>query len=131
MRINAIFSTLFCLSLTAVALNGCASGPTKKSPRGAFETTIKAGDIRLFSYSQPLFRERARPITSANSREDGTSKPREDSESQLRRTVRDLEQDPRLAEYCPAGYTLIEQYAVLNDVVIRGECRYQQEQSKQ
>lgn len=125
MRICAISSTLFYLTITAVLLNGCASGPAKKTPKGTFETTIKAGDIRLFTYSQPLFRERARPITSANSREDGTSKPREDSETQLKRTVNDLKQDSRLAEYCPAGYTFIEQYAVLNDVIIRGECRYQ------
>jgi hypothetical protein len=130
MRIYAIFRALFCLSITAVVLSGCAIGSAKTMPKGVFETTVKAGDIRLFSYSQPLFREKARPITSANSRADGTSKPREDSESQLRRTVHNLEQDPRLAEYCPAGYTLIEQYAVLNDVVIRGECRYQQEQAK-
>ena len=55
----------------------------------------------------------------------------EDSESQLKRTLHDLEQDSRLKEYCPLGYVVIDQYAVLNDVVIRGECRYTEAQAKQ
>jgi hypothetical protein len=130
MRIHAVFCTLICTTMTIASLNGCASRPAKTMPMGKFETTIKAGDIRLFSYSQPLFREKARPITAANQREDGTGKPREDSESQLRRTLHDLEQDPRLKKYCPEGYVLIDKYAVLNDVVIRGECRYSPEQAK-
>ncbi|WP_219043484.1 hypothetical protein [Zhongshania aquimaris] len=131
MRTHAYFNTLFSLILILSTLNGCASGPTQKKPIGKFETTIKASDIRLFSYSQPLFREKARPITANNRREDGTSKPMEDSESQLKRTLHDLEQDSRLKEYCPLGYVIIDQYAVLNDVVIRGECRYTEAQAKQ
>jgi len=127
MRTHAIFCTFFSLVIAFTA--SCASQPSPRKPIGKFETSIKAGDIRLFSYSQPLFREKARPITARNRQEDGTGKPREDSESQLKRTLRDLELDPRLKEYCPAGYVVIDQYAVLNDVVIRGECRYGKEQA--
>jgi hypothetical protein len=124
MRINVIFCTFFSAILCLITLSGCASRPAQQAPRGKFEQTIKAGDIRLFSYSQPLFREAPRPITSSNRREDGTGKPREDSESQLKRTLNDLEHDPRLKKYCPVGYLIIDKYAVLNEVVIRGECKY-------
>lgn len=127
MRAHAIFYTL--LGLTFTISSGCATQPDPRHPAGKFETSIKAGDIRLFSYSQPLFRERARPITARNRQEDGTGKPSEDSESQLKRTLRGLALDPRLKAYCPAGYIIIDQYAVLNDVVIRGECRYGKEQA--
>lgn len=124
MRINVNFCPLLSVTLCLAMLNGCASGQAQQEPRGKFEQTIKAGDIRLFSYSQPLFREVPRPITSLNRREEGTGKPKEDAESQLKRTLHDLEQDPRLNTYCPEGYVLIDKYAVLNEVVIRGECRY-------
>ena len=51
-----------------------------------------------------------------------------DPDRQLALTQRYLKRDPRLMEYCPHGYVTLEQYAVLERIVIRGECRYKSQE---
>ncbi len=114
--------------LTLVALiifTGCASTGRSGKEIGLFDTTIKGDDIRLFRYLLPLFREKPRPITQrANGSQTQNIDPKESEEAQLKRADYLLKQDPRLKEYCPKGYTITDKYAVLNEIIIRGECRY-------
>jgi len=111
--------------IVLIMLTGCASGGGKRNEIGLFDTTVKGDDIRLFRYTLPLFREKPKPITQ---RSDGqrsrNAEQRESEETQLKRAEYYLEQDPRVKKYCPKGYTMTDKYAVLNEIIIRGECRY-------
>ncbi|CAA0102509.1 Uncharacterised protein [Zhongshania aliphaticivorans] len=114
-----------------LGLTSCSNNPERPKPAGKFTSSIKTGDIRLFTYSQPLFREKTRAITNRNRRGNGADKPSKDNESLIQQALRDLEQNPKLKEYCPAGYVIMDNYAVLNEVLIRGECRYKLKEDKQ
>ncbi len=125
MRITALAHykkiTLFALIL----ITGCASNGRSGREIGLFDTTIKGDDIRLFRYVLPLFREKPKPITQrANGSQSQNRDPKESEDAQLKRADYFLKQDPRLKEYCPNGYTVIDKYAVLNEIIIRGECKY-------
>jgi hypothetical protein len=111
--------------LLSSIISACASSSGGKG-YGLFDTTVKSGDIRLFRYTLPLFREQPRPITARdqNRVSQGVVSERESIEAQLKRADYYLQRDPRLKKYCPNGYVHIDKYAVLNEIIIRGECMY-------
>jgi hypothetical protein len=88
---------------------------------GILDTTIKGDDIRLFRYTLPLFREKSKPRGGGQNRNNDR---KDNEETQLKRADYLLSQHPKLNEYCPHGYTVSEKYAVLNEIIIRGECKY-------
>ena len=66
---------------------------------------------------------------------DGNSAPQprqQDDRALLKQAHRLLNGDPRLNDYCPNGYMTLDEYALLGELMIRGECRYEprQEASK-
>ncbi len=127
MRITALAHYKKITLIALIILTGCASGGGKRNEIGLFDTTVKGDDIRLFRYTLPLFREKPKPITQrSNGQQSQNIDQRESEEAQLKRAEYYLAQDPRLKEYCPKGYTMIDKYAVLNEIIIRGECRYKE-----
>ena len=125
MRIKALPHYKKISLMALIILTACASNDRSGREIGLFDTTIKGEDIRLFRYILPLFREKPKPI---GMRADGSKTqnvdPKENEEAQLRRAEYFLKQDPRVKDYCPNGYTMIDIYAVLNEIIIRGECKY-------
>ena len=128
-RPDRIFAAQALPTLVAAALVfglvACASSPGA-SDSGRFETDVKDNGIRLFRYIQPLQRDQPRPINSlAAAEENARRRELYDPQNQIELARRLLERDTRLKAFCPDGHVIIEQYAVLSDIVIRGECRYE------
>lgn len=109
-------------------LSACNS-PEPQQIIGEFSTQQRPGGIRLFEFRVPLARPKLRPITSINTAQQQAAVMEQfDPDRQLALTQRYLKRDPRLMEYCPHGYVTLEQYAVLERIVIRGECRYKSQE---
>lgn len=106
-------------------LSACTTGAGPEV--GLLDTTIKGDDIRLFRYTLPLFREKQRPRAGGGQNRNNDRAEGEGEEAQLKRADYFLSEHPRLKEYCPNGYTVIDKYAVLNEIIIRGECKYSAE----
>ena len=121
--------TAFWVLLAALTVTACAS----KSPRGEnavqgrFITETLPGDIRLFRFVISLPDIPVRPITQVNSQGQERQQRRDLEVDRLKHLDRVLDRQPELKTFCPAGYTVVEKYAVLNEVVIRGECKYADE----
>lgn len=115
------------LGFTAV-VSACAGGPPRgeEGVKGQLYTETLAGDIRLFRFVILRPEPPLRPITQRNPQGPGASAPRpQDDQETLERVERSLAKLPELRAFCPNGYTVIEKYAILNELVVRGECKYQ------
>lgn len=122
------FATLRLLMLASlVALTACSGGPRKPPPDGIegklYTDTLK-GDIRLFRFVVTLPERPVRPITQMGQPPQGGSGRRDRRDDQLEDIERQLENQQQLKEFCPNGFTVIERIAVLNELEIRGECKY-------
>lgn len=123
------FPSLACLFalLLALLVAGCASGGDRDGDtvQGRFITDIRPGDIRLFRFVVALPEQPVHAITQLNQ---GSQHRRQRYNLETERLAvleKVLARQPQLKEYCPHGYNVIDKYAVLNEVVIRGECKYQ------
>lgn len=115
---------LACAALSLL-ISACSS-PEPDQIIGEFSTQSRPGGIRLFEFRVPLARPTLRPITTVNTaQQQAAIQEQFDPDRQLVLTQRYLKRDPRLQEYCPHGYVTLEQYAVLERIVIRGECHYE------
>ncbi|WP_372865351.1 hypothetical protein [Spongiibacter sp.] len=104
-------------------LAACSGQPAKSSDRGLFTPLPRDGGLKLFEYQLRVELPPAKPIR--HSVDANRPQPREKSDDELlKQAQRLLSRDSRLQEYCPLGYITLEQYAVLNALKIRGECRY-------
>lgn len=110
-----------------LAITACSSGPRKPPPEGIegklYTDTLK-GDIRLFRFVVTLPERPVRPITQMGQPPQGSSGRHDRRDDQLEDIERQLENQPQLKEFCPNGFTVIERIAVLNELEIRGECKY-------
>lgn len=114
---------VLCLGLLGLA--GCASGGDKEDAiEGRFITDTRPGDIRLFRFVVTLPEQPLHAITQLNQ---GGQVRRERHQLQTDRLAileKVLARQPELNDYCPHGHTVLDKYAVINEVIIRGECKY-------
>lgn len=120
------------LTMALLSLLAACNSAEPEQIIGEFSTQERPGGIRLFEFRVPLARPKLRPITSVNTaQQQAALQAQFDPERQLVLTQRYLKRDPRLKEYCPHGYVTLEQYAVLERIVIRGECRYKSQEGEE
>ena len=118
------------VALCMVLLTACASkptGPKGEGINGKLFTNIVSGDIRLFRFVVDVPEQSVRPITQRNQggqRREAFQDRNELHKKQLENIEKALKDEQSLTEFCPNGFTVIERYAVLNELVIRGECQY-------
>ena len=117
---RAIYSAFIACALTAA----CSSQPPEPQDRGLFNPLNRSGGLRLFEYQLHIALPPAKPIRHTVDPNRPQKRPPSDDEL-LKQAQRLLRKDSRLLDYCPHGYITLEQYAVLNALKIRGECRYQ------
>ena len=116
----------FAFAALLALLVACSGGPERKPPaQGAFTPLERDGGLRLFEYTLRITLPPARPIRRTA---DGntTQQPRQqDDRAILKQAHRLLNDDPRLNDYCPNGYVTLDEYVLLGELKIRGECRYE------
>ena len=116
----------FALACCFAVIAACSSAPeTNAQAQGAFTLLERSGGLRLFEYTLRIAPAPLRPIRRSV---DGTTTapPRQpDDRAMLRQAHRLLADDPRLLDYCPNGYMTLDEYALLGELKIRGECRYE------
>lgn len=117
-------------ALCMVLITACASKPAgiqDEGLNGKLFTNIVSGDIRLFRFVVDVPEQSVRPITQRNQsgqRREALQDRAELHKKQLENIEKALKDEQSLTEFCPNGFTVIERYAVLNELVIRGECQY-------
>lgn len=126
-RFCSIFSCLVLFSALLVSACASKSSQGEQAVQGRFITEVLPGDIRLFRFVIQLPEIRVRPITQVNSQGQERQQRRDLEVDRLKHLDRILDRQPELEKFCPAGYSVVEKYAVLNEVVIRGECKYADE----
>lgn len=114
------------LCLLACATIACSGTPKRGQEFGRFTQLQRDGGLQLFEYEFRRPQQKVRPITHTTdpeklAREREMLKP----ENQLHHAKLLLKRDPRVKEYCPNGYIILDEYVVLDEIKIRGECRYQ------
>ena len=122
---RAIYSAFIACALTAA----CSSQPSPPQDRGLFTPLNRGGDLKLFEYQLRIALPPVKPIRHTVDPNRPQKRPPSDDEL-LKQAQRMLRNDSRLQAYCPYGYITLEQYAVLNALKIRGECRYQAPQGE-
>jgi hypothetical protein len=133
MRNFSRYSLRFVVVAWLALLAACSGGPDRKPPaQGAFTPLERGGGLRLFEYTLRVALPPARAI---HRTPDGNNAPqphKQDDRALLKQAHRLLNDDPRLNDYCPNGYMTLDEYALLGELMIRGECRYEprQEASK-
>lgn len=106
------------------AMAACTSPNPAAQDRGLFTPLTRDGGLKLFEYQLRIELPPAKPIRHSVDANRAQPRPPSD-EVLLKQAQRMLRNDSRLQAYCPFGYVTLEQYAVLNTLKIRGECRYQ------
>ncbi|MDX1505209.1 MAG: hypothetical protein R3221_05800 [Spongiibacter sp.] len=120
---------LLCLSACFIA--ACSGPQSRRQEFGRFTQLERDGGLRLFEYEFRRPQQQVRPITHTTdperlAREREMLKP----ENQLHHAKLLLKRDSRVKEYCPNGYIILDEYVVLDEIKIRGECRYQESTSR-
>lgn len=120
-------TALLPLTLTGLALVSACSSPRKppaEALQGKLYTETLKGDIRLFRFVVTVPERPVRPITQMGQPPQGGNRDRGQQDDHLEDIERSLESQPELKAFCPNGVTIIERSAVLNELEIRGECKY-------
>ena len=112
-----------CLFLSFIV--ACSGPQNRRQDFGRFTQLERDGGLQLFEYEFRRPQQKVRPITHTTdpeklAREREMRKP----ENQLHYAKLLLKRDPRVKEYCPNGYIILDEYVVLDEIKIRGECRY-------
>ncbi|MBD2857415.1 hypothetical protein IB286_00250 [Spongiibacter sp. KMU-158] len=116
------FSALLALFL---AVSACSSQPKTTTSAGEFVPQVRSGGIKLFSYTEKMIMPKVGPIHQvADPQAEAARRAKYLPATQLQAAQIRLNRDERLKSFCPNGYTEIEKYAVLDEIVIRGECQY-------
>lgn len=107
-------------------LSACSAAPKPAVSAGEFDSQTRSGGIKLFSYREKMRIPKVRPIRQlADPQAEAARMAKYLPALQLQQAETRLKRDPRLQAFCPLGYQEIEKYAVLDEIVIRGECHYQ------
>ncbi len=108
-------------------LGACSSPSPRPTTAGTFEAQSRDDGIKLFIYREKLAIPKAKPIHyTADPIAEAAKLAKFHPAEQIKRAEFNLKRDARLQAFCPNGYTPIEKYAVLDEIVIRGECIYQE-----
>jgi hypothetical protein len=133
-RLNAFFaSQLTCIALILGACTNQSHNSAPKEMPGTLYTQQLPGDIKLFKFVLLVPDQPVRPITQRdpNRASDSASEIRNHTQQQLKRMEKGLGELQALQDFCPNGFIIVERYAVLRERVIRGECQYGDQLSKE
>lgn len=118
---------MLCLALLQTACASKPADPQENIIKGELHTRVVSGDIRLFRFVVNIPELSVTPITQTNRgghRRNTLQNRAELQKKQLQNMEEALKDRQELKAFCPNGFIVIERYAILNELVIRGECKY-------